>query len=472
MKLDRFLLNLLGGVNVFPYKHIHFIGIGGYGMSAIAKVLLELGYEVSGSDLVKKELTDKLVNKGANVFIGHKAENIQGADLVVYSSDVPPDNVELIAAKAKDIPIMHRAEILAELLNKKKGIAIAGAHGKTTTTAMISLLLVEGGIDPTYVVGGEMVNFDANAQAGLSDYLIAEADESDGSFLRYHPYISVVTNIEADHLENFNNDFNNLIKAYQHFLQQTKDDGVVVLCNDDQLLNKLKSGLPSKVITYGFEEGADYLASNLVFNEMGSTFSLFNKENYLGEIRLNVAGKHNVLNSLAAIIVGLTVGIPLSTIKESLAKFRGTKRRMQIIGDVANRLIIDDYAHHPTEIMATINACLPIKRRIIAVFQPHRYTRTHFLLTEFSQAFTEADEVIITNIYSPKGDQPIAGVSGEELVNLIRLNSNHNVKYLKDKDDVFKYLISHTKEGDLVLTMGAGDIWQVAVHLKEHWEKN
>jgi len=472
VKLDRFLLNLLGGVNVFPYKHIHFIGIGGYGMSAIAKVLLELGYEVSGSDLVKKELTDKLVNKGANVFIGHKAENIQGADLVVYSSDVPPDNVELIAAKAKDIPIMHRAEILAELLNKKKGIAIAGAHGKTTTTAMISLLLVEGGIDPTYVVGGEMVNFDANAQAGLSDYLIAEADESDGSFLRYHPYISVVTNIEADHLENFNNDFNNLIKAYQHFLQQTKDDGVVVLCNDDQLLNKLKSGLPSKVITYGFEEGADYLASNLVFNEMGSTFSLFNKENYLGEIRLNVAGKHNVLNSLAAIIVGLTVGIPLSTIKESLAKFRGTKRRMQIIGDVANRLIIDDYAHHPTEIMATINACLPIKRRIIAVFQPHRYTRTHFLLTEFSQAFTEADEVIITNIYSPKGDQPIAGVSGEELVNLIRLNSNHNVKYLKDKDDVFKYLISHTKEGDLVLTMGAGDIWQVAVHLKEHWEKN
>jgi len=457
---------------VFPYKHIHFIGIGGYGMSAIAKVLLELGYEVSGSDLVKKELTDKLVNKGANVFIGHKAENIQGADLVVYSSDVPPDNVELIAAKAKDIPIMHRAEILAELLNKKKGIAIAGAHGKTTTTAMISLLLVEGGIDPTYVVGGEMVNFDANAQAGLSDYLIAEADESDGSFLRYHPYISVVTNIEADHLENFNNDFNNLIKAYQQFLQQTKDDGVVVLCNDDRLLNKLKRGLPTKVITYGFEEGADYLASNLVFNEMGSTFSLFNKENYLGEIRLNVAGKHNVLNSLAAIIVGLTVGIPLSIIKDSLAKFRGTKRRMQIIGDVANRLIIDDYAHHPTEIMATINACLPIKRRIIAVFQPHRYTRTNFLLTEFSQAFAEADEVIITNIYSPKGDQPIAGVSGEELVNLIRLNSNHNVKYLKDKDDVFKYLISHTKEGDLVLTMGAGDVWQVAVRLKEHWEKN
>lgn len=434
-------------------------------MSAIAKVMLEMGFHVSGSDLAQQELTEKLAKKGADVFIGHEAGHVQGADLVVYSTALSKDNVEIKRAEELNIPIIHRSEMLARLLNTKKGVAVAGAHGKTTTSSMISLVLEQCGTDPTYIIGGEVLNLGSNAKAGKGDYVVAEADESDGTFLQYHPYMAVVLNIEADHLEHYDGDFEKLKAAYARFLSQVKANGKAVVCADDPYIEALLPELGSKAVTYGLGEGADYSAHDLILGDRRVQFTVHHKGEVLGTMKLSVPGKHNVYNALATLIVCLDAGLSFSQIAEAIVDFRGAKRRFQVMGESGGILVIDDYAHHPTEIEATISAAKATGKRIVAVFQPQRYTRTFFLLDQFSRAFPEADEVVLTDIYSPAGEQQIEGISSARLTELIRENSNPRVRHLPTKEDVFEYLQSTVKSGDLVITMGAGDIWKVADRL-------
>ncbi|KZE75172.1 UDP-N-acetylmuramate--alanine ligase [Paenibacillus elgii] len=448
-------------------EHIHFIGIGGYGMSAIAKVMLEMGYQVSGSDLAQQELTEKLAAKGAQVFIGHEAQNVKGADVVVYSTALAKDNVEMVAAEELNIPMLHRSQMLARLMNAKKGIAVAGAHGKTTTSSMIALVLERCSLDPTFIIGGEIMNVGSNAKAGKGDWVVAEADESDGSFLQYQPAIALVNNIEADHLENYDGNFENLKKAYAQFLSQVKEDGKAVVCLDDQYLKEMISSVNSEVLTYAIEAEADFTARNIVLGDRKVSFDVMRGVEALGTIHLSVPGKHNVYNALATLITCMEAGLSFDRIAEAITEFRGAKRRFQVLGEVDDILVIDDYAHHPTEIEATIQAAKATGKRIVAVFQPQRYTRTFFLFEQFSRAFPEADEVIITDIYSPAGEKQIEGIDSAKLVELIRQNSNANVRYVPTKEQVQTYLLKSVRPGDLVITMGAGDIWKAAAGLAE-----
>ncbi|WNQ12965.1 UDP-N-acetylmuramate--L-alanine ligase [Paenibacillus aurantius] len=443
-------------------EHVHFIGIGGYGMSAIAKVMLEMGYRVSGSDLAQQELTEKLAAKGAQVFIGHEADHVQGADLVVYSTAASRDNVERVKAEELNIPILHRSQMLARLMNERKGIAVAGAHGKTTTSSMIALVMEECGTDPTYIIGGEIMNLGSNAKAGKGDYVIAEADESDGSFLQYHPYLSVVTNIEADHLENYDGDFNKLKGAYAQFLSQVQEGGKAIVCSDDPYLQEMIPAIKSEVITFGMEADADYTAANVQLGDRKVSFDVDYRGSRLGTVTLSVPGKHNVYNALATIIACLEAGLTFEKAAGAITDFSGAKRRFQVLGETDGILVIDDYAHHPTEIQATISAAKATGKRIVAVFQPQRYTRTYFLFEQFSRAFGEADEVIITDIYSPAGEKQIEGITSAKLVDLIRQNSNPSVRYIPTKEEVLETLKGEVKSGDLVITMGAGDIWKAA----------
>ncbi|WP_040950140.1 UDP-N-acetylmuramate--L-alanine ligase [Gorillibacterium massiliense] len=449
-------------------EHVHFIGIGGYGMSAIAKVMLELGYRVSGSDLVQQELTEKLAAKGAQVYIGHEADHVRGADLVVYSTALSGDNVEMRQAEELKIPVLHRSQMLARLMNERKGVAVAGAHGKTTTSSMIALIMETCGKDPTYIIGGEIVNLGSNAKAGKGDYVIAEADESDGSFLQYHPLMAVVTNIEADHLEHYGGDFQNLKEAYRKFLTQVKKGGKAVVCGDDPHLSEMLPELGATAITYGIHNEADYMAYDLQLGDRTVTFQVRHGEDHLGSVTLSIPGKYNVYNALAALIVCMQAGLTFEIAAEAITGFRGAKRRFQVLGEVDDILVIDDYAHHPTEILATISAAKATGKRIIAVFQPQRYTRTYFLFDQFSRAFPEADEVIITDIYSPAGEKQIEGITSAKLVELIRQNSNGNVRYIPTKEAVLEDLKSRVQSGDLVITMGAGDIWKAADGLAKH----
>ncbi|GMK38402.1 UDP-N-acetylmuramate--L-alanine ligase [Paenibacillus sp. CCS19] len=454
-------------------EHVHFIGIGGYGMSAIARVMLEMGYKVTGSDVVKGELAEKLAQKGAGIYIGHEADNVKGSDLVVYSTALPKDNVERQAAEALNIPILHRAQMLARLMNAGKGVAVAGAHGKTTTSSMIALVMETCGIDPTFIIGGEIVNVGTNAKAGKGEYVVAEADESDGSFLQYHPAMAIVTNIEPDHLENYDGDFNKLKSAYVQFLQQVKSDGKAIVCIDDanlqELLPQVNSGSlrADQVITYGIDCEAQYRATNIELGDRKVTFKLHREGAELGQVELSVPGRHNVYNAMATIITCLEAGLPFASVADAIKQFRGAKRRFHVLGEKNDILVIDDYAHHPTEIQATISAAKATGKRIVAVFQPQRYTRTYFLLEQFSCAFGEADEVIITDIYSPAGEQQIEGVSSRRLVELIIQNSNANTHYVPTKEEVLERLKASMKPGDLIITMGAGDIWKVAAALAE-----
>lgn len=446
-------------------EHVHFIGIGGYGMSAIAKVMLEMGYHVTGSDLAEQELTNKLVAKGAQVYIGHRSDHVEGADLVVYSTALSRDNVEMVAAEQLNIPILHRSQMLARLLNSRKGIAVAGAHGKTTTSSMIALVMEQCMHDPTFIIGGEIMNVGSNAKAGKGEWVVAEADESDGSFLQYYPTIAVVTNIEADHLENYDGDFNQLKKAYAQFLSQVKEGGKAVICLDDFDLQQMLPSVRSEVISFGIDTEADFVARDIHLGDRKASFTVHYRGELLGTIQLSVPGKHNIYNALATLITCLESGLSFDQIAEAIKDFRGAKRRFQVLGDTNGILVIDDYAHHPTEIIATISAAKATGKRIIAVFQPQRYTRTYFLFEQFSKAFYEADEVIITDIYSPAGEKQIEGINSAKLVELIRQNSNSNVQHLATKEDALAYLVSRVKPGDLVLTMGAGDIWKAAMGL-------
>ena len=452
-------------------QHVHFIGIGGYGMSAIARVLLEMGFRVTGSDVARQELTEKLEAKGAKVFIGHDAKNVNGADLVVYSGALPKDNVEMVAAAELNIPVIHRAQMLARLMNAKKGIAVAGAHGKTTTSSMIALVMEQSGADPTYIIGGEIMNIGSNAKAGKGDYVVAEADESDGSFLQYHPALAVVTNIEADHLENYDGDFGKLKNAYSAFLRQIKPGGKAVVCLDDAYVRELLPGVEVDKITYGIDSpDADFRAEDIALGDRKSSFTVTRRGETLGRLQLSIPGRHNVLNALATLIVSLEAGLTFDQVAAAIKEFRGAKRRFQVLCETDNILVIDDYAHHPTEIQATIQAAKATGKRIIAVFQPQRYTRTFFLLEAFSKAFHDADEVILTDIYSPTGEKRIEGVSSRKLAEMIRENSNERVTYIPDQQETLQHLINTVRPGDLVLTMGAGDIWKTAHALARHLE--
>ncbi|AUO09648.1 UDP-N-acetylmuramate--alanine ligase [Paenibacillus jamilae] len=449
-------------------EHVHFIGIGGYGMSAIARVMLEMGYTVTGSDVASQELTEKLAAKGAKIYIGHTPEHIAGADIVVYSTALSRDNVERVAAEELNIPTLHRSQMLARLLNERKGIAVAGAHGKTTTSSMIALVMERCNVDPTYIIGGEITNLGTNAKAGKSEFVVAEADESDGSFLQYHPWQGIVTNIEADHLENYDGDFNRLKSAYVQFLSQIRPDGAAIVCADDQNIREMLPQLQTRVITYGVEHEADYMATDIQLGDRRLSFTMSRKGTALGTIELSVPGKHNMYNAMATVISCLEAGIPFDQIAATIVEFHGAKRRFQVLGEGNDILIIDDYAHHPTEIEATISAARATGKRIIAVFQPQRYSRTFFLLDAFSRAFSEANEVIITDIYSPAGEKQIEGVHSSKLVDLIVQNSNANAVYLPTKEAVIEELKDRLQPGDLVLTMGAGDIWKAGDALARH----
>lgn len=459
------ILKKVGDKHLNTSEHVHFIGIGGYGMSAIARVMLEMGFRVSGSDVVQQELTEKLVANGAKVYIGHQANNVRGADMVVYSTAIAKDDVEILAAKEMNIPVLHRSQMLARLMHERKGIAVAGAHGKTTTSSMIALVMEECGIDPTYIIGGEIMNIGSNAKAGQGDYVVAEADESDGSFLQYHPLLAIVTNIEADHLENYDGDFAKLKQAYARFLSQVVPGGKAIICLDDPYLQELLPALQSEVITYGIDSAADYRATDVQLGDRQISFQVEHQGAALGRLELAVPGRHNVFNALATLIVCMEAGLKFDQIAEAIKQYQGTKRRFQVLGDIDDILIIDDYAHHPTEIKTTITAAKATGKRIIAVFQPQRYSRTYFLFEQFSRAFGEADEVIITDIYSPAGEQQIEGISSANLVELIKENSNPNATYIPTKEQVQSRLEQHVESGDLVITMGAGDIWKVAAGL-------
>ena len=443
-------------------EHVHFIGIGGYGMSAIARVMLEMGYKVTGSDMAMSALAEKLQQKGAMIHIGHATEQVHGAELVVYSTALSDDNAEWVEAKRLNIPVIHRSEMLARLLNERKGVAVAGAHGKTTTSSMIALVMEECGTDPTYIIGGEIVNLGTNAKAGKGDYVVAEADESDGTFLQYHPAIAVVTNIEADHLENYDGDFANLKAAYVQFLSQLQPGGKAIVCGDDENIREIIPNIQGTTITYGVEANNDYTATDIQPGDRKISFTMQYQGSDLGKIELSVPGLHNVYNAMGTVIACLEAGISFTAIAAAIVHFHGAKRRFQVVGDANDILIVDDYAHHPTEIEATIVAAQATGKRVIAVFQPQRYSRTFFLLDAFSRAFTGADEVIIADIYSPAGEKQIEGINSARLVELIKQNSNAGARYIAQKEDIISDLSTRIQPGDLVITMGAGDIWKVA----------
>ncbi len=448
------------------YQHIHFVGIGGVGMSGIAEVLLTLGYRVTGSDARRGEAVERLERLGAKVYQGHAAAHVEGAHVVVYSSAVARDNVEVAAARQRGIPVIARAEMLAELMRLKYGIAIAGTHGKTTTTSMVAAVLGAGGFDPTVVVGGRVHGLGTNARLGQGEFLVAEADESDGSFLKLTPTIAVVTTVDAEHLDHYP-DLDAIVTAFLAFVNKVPFYGAVVVCLDDPNLQRMIPRMMDKrVVTYGLEAGADVTARRLQFSEMRSTSEVVQRGTTLGTMSLQIPGRHNVLNALAATAVGLDLEIPFEKIQSALAGFAGVQRRFQIRGRARDVLVVDDYGHHPAEIRATLAAAKAgFDRRVITVFQPHRYSRTQHLRDDFLTAFYQSDVLIVMDIYAA-GEAPIPGVHARDLADGIAAHGHREVLYLGgDRAAIIDYLCESTRAGDLVLTLGAGDVGQLGGEL-------
>ena len=442
------------------FKKVHFIGIGGYGMSALAFILLQAGIDVRGSDIQRSGITVQLEKAGAKVYLGHDPQQLGDAQLAVYSTAIRPDNPEMEAARGKGLLLWHRSELLGAILNTGYGIAVAGTHGKTTTTAMISLIMAEGGCDPTAVIGGEVPFFQGNARLGKSLYVVAEACESDHSFLRYKPRLAVITNIEADHLEHYNGSFKQLVETYRHFIVNAGKGGQVIFCGDDPVLRDLRPGLAPPLMTYGLRPGADVRGGEVQLRGLGATFQVYFKEKLLGEISLKVPGRYNVVNALGAISVALHLGLDFLTIQKALARFDGVKRRFEVVGKKGNILVVDDYAHHPTEIKAALEAARQSGRRLVCIFQPHRYTRTSFLWDDFVQAFDETDVLLLTDIYSA-GEKPLFQITASRLAWEIRQRGHQEVHFLGDKGQIIAFLEENTQDGDLILTLGAGDVWQI-----------
>ncbi len=445
-------------------QQIHFIGIGGTGMGPLAKVYLEMGWDVSGSDLQPSETTQYLTELGAQVYFGHEASNINGAQRVVYSTAIPQDNPEVLAAKTRNLEVYHRSEMWAQLLNERRGIAVGGAHGKTTTTSMIAWVMEESGYDPVVLIGARFAPFGPGAKFGNGQYAVAEADESDRSFLRYYPEMAIVTGIEADHLENYNGAFQELIDTYQDFLRNIKPSGKAVLCIDDTEVRKIAANYQN-MISYGFSDDANWRAEIIDIQANQSTFDVLHDGKLYGRFQLGVPGRHNITNALAAIAVCYWSGLTVQQIKEPLASFTGAQRRFQILGEKQNIIVVDDYAHHPTEIAATLGATKEgWKRRVIAVFQPQRYSRTKFLFDEFARVFSDADIVVLTDIYSPPPEQPINGINSEILAQRIR-EQGKIVHYVANREDVAPFVHKLALPNDFVITMGAGPIWKSAREL-------
>lgn len=442
-------------------EKIHFVGIGGIGMSGIAEVLLNLGYKVSGSDLRGSDITERLGRLGAEIGIGHKADNLKDVDVVVISSAVHDDNPEVVEAKRLHVPVIPRAEMLAELMRMKFGIAIAGTHGKTTTTSMAASILGHAGIDPTIVIGGKLNAIGTNAQLGQGKFLLAEADESDGSFLVLSPTIAVVTNIDADHLDHYSGGIEEIKDTFVKFINKVPFYGMAVLCLDDPNIRAILPRVKKRYMTYGLSSQADIRATHVRHDGFTTSFTAHFKGYRLGEISFTMPGAHNVLNAMACIAVALELDVPFSAIQEGFSRFGGVGRRFTIKGEPRGITVVDDYGHHPAEIKATLAAARlgwP-ERRIVAVFQPHRYTRTHELFGEFVTAFYDADVLILTDVYAA-GEQPVEGATAERLSQEILRHGQKDVTWIPNRELIPQHLLGIVKEGDMVITLGAGSIWQ------------
>ncbi|MCW5970519.1 MAG: UDP-N-acetylmuramate--L-alanine ligase [Blastocatellales bacterium] len=446
------------------YQHIHFVGIGGIGMSGIAEVLLNLGYRVSGSDVRRSAITDRLESLGGKVFEGHAAANIEGAHVVVTSTAVRADNVEVAEAVRRQIPVIPRAEMLAELMRLKYGIAIAGSHGKTTTTSMVATVLDRAGFDPTMVVGGRVNTLGSNARLGRGDFMVVEADESDRSFLKLTPTIAVVTNIDREHLDYYR-DLDDIRACFVEFVNKAPFYGAVIICLDDPNVQSIIPQIKRRIVTYGMRSQAEIAASDvsLLRGEFGSEFTVRRRGEVLGRVVLHVPGEHNVANALAAAAVGLDLEIEFEKIADALASFRGAERRFQIKGRIdAERdgiLVVDDYGHHPTEIRATLAAAKTSGRRLVVMFQPHRYTRTEKLFDEFARSFYDADVLLICDIYAASED-PIEGITAEALAESVERFGHRNVRYIGGVENGAAMIAAAVQPGDLVLTLGAGNGWR------------
>ncbi len=452
-------------------KHIHFVGIGGIGMSGIAEVLINQGYQVTGSDRMLSEVTEHLTAIGAKIFEGHAAQNVEGADVLVYSSAVTPDNPEVQEAYRMKIPVIKRAEMLGELMRLKFGVAIAGTHGKTTTTSLSGAVLTEGGLDPTLIIGGRVRSLKTNAQLGGSEFLVAEADEFDKSFLRMVPTIAVITNIEADHLDSYD-DLEDLSNSFVAFANKVPFYGRVILCLDNPGVQAILQKMKRSTTTYGFTKQAEIRAQAIEYLPGGISFDAYQRDEKMGRIRLQIPGEHNVLNALASIAVGLELDIPFEKIKAGLESFSGVNRRFEIKGTYDDIMIVDDYAHHPTEISATLRGAHNAwpEKRLVAIFQPHLFSRTRDFKDEFARSFFDADMLVVTDVY-PAREKPIPGIDGKLIADTAINFGHRNVHYIADKQKIAEQVFDLLKKGDIVITIGAGDIWKTSQQLVDKLEK-
>ena len=453
-------------------RHIHFVGVGGVGMSGLAEILRSLEFDVSGSDMRESSTTQRLAGIGVRIDVGHRGDNVAGADVVVYSSAIKPTNPELVEARALGTPVITRAEMLSELMRLKYGVAIAGSHGKTTTTSLVATVLRSAGLDPTVVVGGKMAALGSNARLGAGDLLVAEADESDGSFLRLTPTVAVVTNIDPEHLDHYGS-LEKLKDAFVEFLARVPFYGLAVVCLDHPHVQDLLPRIHRRHVTYGLNPQADYSARAVQFRGLETSFNAYRRGVSLGGFTVKMPGIHNVLNCLATIAVADELEVPLDVTKQALSTFGGVARRFTVVGRAEGRTLVDDYGHHPAEVRATLEAARRAfpgeEHRIVVAFQPHRHSRTRDLFDEFSRAFNEADVLVVTDIYAA-GEAPIPGVSAEKLVQSIREHGHHHAQYVGDKAELPAALERLTRPGDVVIALGAGDVNGCLAPLKARLE--
>ncbi len=450
------------------YQHIHFVGIGGIGMSGIAELLLNLGYRISGSDVRASDITRRLESRGARISIGHDPAHVEGADVVVLSSAIREDNPEVVAARKRgNVPVIRRAEMLAELMRLKYSVLVAGAHGKTTTTSMVATVLARGGLDPTVIIGGKLNAWGTNAKLGSGDFVVAEADESDGTFLLLSPTIAVVTNIDLEHVD-FYRDLDHIRETFLEFVNKVPFYGQAILCLEDENIQHLLPRVEKRFVTYGFSSQADFQARDVRVDGPRTLYRAFHRDRELGQVVLPIPGRHNVLNSLAAVAAGVELELGWEAIQRGLEDMTGVQRRFHVKGEAAGVLILDDYGHHPTEIRAVLSALsesYPDRRKVVA-FQPHRYSRTRGLMDQFAKCFYQSDVLLVTEIYGA-GEAPLEGVTGKRLAEEVARYGHHDITYCETLDGMTEALLQRVQPGDVVVTLGAGNIWQVGEALLE-----
>ena len=453
-------------------NNIHFVGIGGIGMSGIAELLMNLGFHITGSDINHSQNVKRLEKIGINISINHKKKNIENADAIVYSSAIPADNPEINAAKIKSIPVIRRAEMLAELISlKKTSIAIGGTHGKTSTSSMIGMLLEKSGYDPTLVVGGLVSNLNTNIKLGSGDMVVVEADEFDRSFLALKPTIAIVTNLEMEHTDCYKN-LNDLKNAFLQFCKSVPFYGQVILCADSEPLMSIKNKIKKPLVTYGLSENADFYAKDIIYNKNETEYTLFHQHKKIGKIQIKTPGIHNVLNSLAAMALGIEIGIPINKLTNGINSYRGVRRRFELKTNKHKVILVDDYAHHPTEVLATINAAKSgWNKKVISVFQPHLFSRTKDFFKEFAKSLFISDEIIITDIY-PAREKPIKGVTSNLIIDELKCLGHKKTHYLDDLEKLNQLLDTLVTPDDIVITMGAGNIWRYNEKYNDHLNKD